>query len=293
MSGKVLITPKGFACLNLTDLGAKPNVLIDNNTYPIPSNPRTDRNVQIGLHKVETDNTEVTDDELSGLPYDKRSTVLDDHGLVLDEGVTGHMTWSLGPNANAASTPIIETTGAAASYNPLFKKCTPEDLSTLQLRLNLLKIPQSGRILVLDPRHVKDLADADQKFENQFHVIQTGRPVNMYGFMIYMYMANPFYAGADLANYAKQAFGTAYNQGVGAAAVRHHHASIAYHPAMCWKARSRAFMYCSRAETNPANRLAEVGFRMYIKAGPILPQNMAAQTGTTHGIAAIVSSDVA
>src|SRR5699024_9718350 len=53
--------------------GDAPKVLIDNTNYPIESNQRGDSHIVISLHKFDTENTTVTDDELYALPYEKTS----------------------------------------------------------------------------------------------------------------------------------------------------------------------------------------------------------------------------
>lgn len=287
----VQINKMGLATVHLVDLGQRPGLLVNNTTYPITGAQRTDRDITHDVDKLETTNTIVTHDELEALPYDKENTVLDDHEFTLREGRVKHNTYGLGPDANSTSTPIIETTGAAADYNQLFKRCTVKDITLLKLKLDLLKIPQAGRVLVLSAEHANDLLQEDEAFRNQFHIIATGRPVDMYGFKLYMYIDNPFYQGDVLANYAKQAFGAVYNQGLGAAGVRHRRASLAYHPLMMWKTMTTPMMYYDEAEKNPRLRQAEVGFRMYTTARPMLPQTETPGADSTHAIAAIVPAD--
>ena len=59
--------------------GAAPKVLIDNTNYPIVKNERDDSHVIISLHKFDTENTVVTDDELYALPYEKTSDFQKSH----------------------------------------------------------------------------------------------------------------------------------------------------------------------------------------------------------------------
>ena len=61
--------------IHLVDVGADPAVLVNNTTYPIATSQRTDGDVAIGLHKFETENTTVTDDEMEGVAYDKIKSV--------------------------------------------------------------------------------------------------------------------------------------------------------------------------------------------------------------------------
>ena len=50
--------------------GLAPKVLINNTVYPIASHQREDGKVIISLNKYETENTDVTNDELYSLPYE-------------------------------------------------------------------------------------------------------------------------------------------------------------------------------------------------------------------------------
>ena len=52
--------------IKINEEGADPDVLIDNNTYPISASQRTDGSIVIALHKYDTTNTEVTDDGFNG-----------------------------------------------------------------------------------------------------------------------------------------------------------------------------------------------------------------------------------
>lgn len=292
VSGKVVFSKKGAASLHLTDLGLDPNLLINNAAYPISTNPRTDRDIVISLDKIETDNTTITDDELEALPYDKENSVMNEHQDTLSEGRIEIGTHRLGPDADTPTTPILDTTGSADVTNPLFKAMTIADIVSLKLKFDELRIPRKGRVLVLDPKHVRDLLLVDEAFQGQYQTIELGRPVKMYGFQIFEYVANPFYQGDALANYAKQAFATVYNGGVGAAAVRHRHASLAYFSPRMVKAMTSPKLYLQRAEDHPTTRESLIGFRNYYIAMPKLPQSLVAVDKSPHCIAAIVASDI-
>lgn len=290
-SGKIIMK-KGGAIIHLVDLGQDPGLLVNNTVYPINSAQRTDRDITISLDKIETENTTVTDDELEGLPYDKQNSVIQEHQGTLAEGRLALGTHGLGPDADTATTPLLPTTGANDD-DGTFKKLTPRDLTLAQLRFDKLNIPAGNRIAVLSPEHCRDLLDADQKFQNQWHIIQSGRPVDMYGFKLYKYNANPFYAGANEAAWAKQAFGVANNNGVGTADTRHRHATLFYYTPRLFKAMGGMNMYYAKAEENPSMRESEVGFRTYSIVQPKLPQSLVAADKSPHSIGAIVAAEAA
>ena len=59
--------------VHLSDVSGDPTVLVDNTTYPLESEELEDGDVSIKLSKFETKPTQVTDDELYALAYDKMS----------------------------------------------------------------------------------------------------------------------------------------------------------------------------------------------------------------------------
>ena len=137
----------GNDVIKLNHIGADPNVLINNSTYPIAVAARPDSNTAISLFKYSTENTEVSNDELYALPYDKVGSVQRQHRETLEEQTLSHALHSLAPVANTAKTPIIETTGNDDGTGR--KRLTSKDLINYKKKLDNLKIPKKGRVLVL------------------------------------------------------------------------------------------------------------------------------------------------
>ena len=71
--------------INFVDLGGDPDVLVNNTSYPIAVQSLTDANKAIGLDKYQTKATKVTDDEIRGLSYDKKSSVIERHREAVDQ----------------------------------------------------------------------------------------------------------------------------------------------------------------------------------------------------------------
>ncbi len=155
--------------IKITEIGADPDVLINNNTYPIETQKRTDGTIVIALHKYETKNTEVHQDELYALPYDKEGSVQRQHRETLEEEQLAHGLHSLAPmKHDAKNTPILETTGET-DPDTGYKKLRKADLRKFAKTLDNLKYPKKGRILVLNPNHKDNLLEEDEKLENRFH----------------------------------------------------------------------------------------------------------------------------
>ena len=65
--------------IHLVDVGGDPDVLVNNTTYPIPIQDLEDGDIAIGLDKLQTKATRVTDDELYAISYDKFGSVVERH----------------------------------------------------------------------------------------------------------------------------------------------------------------------------------------------------------------------
>jgi len=259
--------------IHLVDIGADPEVLINNTTYPIEINFREDEDVPIGLDKFDTTNTAVSDDELYALPYDKKGSVADNHREVLEEKTADKAAHSLAPNINATSTPIVMTTGASNGELYPRKRLTTADIIMAKRKLDDLNVPKKDRILVLCNEHIQDLLLIDESFERQYKDIKEGVILKMYGFDIYEYNNCPKYV--DVNNVlTKKAFGAATDPENDQAA------SFFFYAQRAVQARGSVDMYYSDSKTDPANRRSVVGFRLYHIC---LPKK-------TEGFGAIVSS---
>jgi hypothetical protein len=243
--------------INLADMGADPEVLINNTTYPIASVQREDGDVSISLDKFDTKNTRITDDELYALPYDKPGSVITQHREVLEESTAEKAIHSLCAVSDSSDTPIVLTTGNSNGETHARKRLTTNDLIKLKRRMDDLKVPKKGRELVLCPAHVEDLLLVNQVFKDQYQKIETGKLINMYGFIISEFVGNPTFSNAS-GN--KKAFGAAANPADDL------YASVAYYNQRAVKAKGTAKMYHKKSEDDPEYRESKVGFRIYFIA---------------------------
>lgn len=232
--------------------GEAPKVLIDNTNYPILKNDRDDSHVVVSLHKFDTENTIVTDDELYALPYDKLSDVQQQHRETLEDATLEYGLWGLAPQANDESKNlfVLETTGENDGTARL--KLTTKDLRTLQEKMNKKGINKNGRILLLCDDHVSDLLEEDRKFYTQYHNHKEGAiSTKYYGFTIYEESKTPEYNDTTL---AKIAYGSATTG---------RKSSIVFHKGSTAKAVGTVKRFAKASEDNPEMRENVVGFRLY------------------------------
>lgn len=237
--------------INITEIGADPDVLIDNTVYPIDTAGRTDDSNPVALKKFETENTKITDDELYALGYDKVSSVRTQHIEKLEEFTGQHGLHSIAPQADGVLTPVLETTGAVVSGR---SRLTSADIVNLKERYTAAKIPLANRVLVLCSEHVSDLLLEDRSLSDRYHNHKGGLiSENYYGFAIYEDIYSPIYAGDN----TKKAFGAA------AAPLTDRNASVAFYAPRAFKATGSVISYLSEAKSNPTMRETVFGTRLY------------------------------
>ena len=222
--------------INFVDLGGDPTVLVNNTTYPIGVETLTDANKAIGLDKYQTKATKVTDDEVRGLSYDKKSTVIERHREAVDQKKFARALHALAPAQNSASTPVITTTGQ--NYNGR-KRLTVQDVVNLKEKFDKLKVPSEGRVLVLSPEHVNDLLIQDVSFAQRYQNTTEGKILRMYGFEIYEFVDVPRY---NSSNNKKVAFDAA-------AAQTDTTASVAFYAPRMMKATGETKAYLDEPDT--------------------------------------------
>jgi len=250
--------------IKLNEIGADPAVLINNTSYPIAINSRTDSSTAISLFKYDTENTKITDDELYGLPYDKVGTVQRQHRETLEEETLWHALWNLAPVANTADTPVLKTTGPSVGGVGTRRRLIYQDLVTMKTALDKIKVPAKGRVLVLCSDHIADLMIEDKALAIQFHNHKAGMiSGNFSGFMLYTDINEVKYdASLDKIGFKSATAGK--------------QASVIFHTKTCAKARGSVGAYRSDAKTDPANRETVMGFRVYFIAVPTRTKGQAA-----------------
>lgn len=242
--------------IHFVDLGGDPDVLVNNNTYPLEVQELEDGDKVVTLDRYQTKPTPVTDDEIYASSYDKMATVIERHKEKVLEAKYGKALHSLAPAANTKTTPVILTTGAADSGRAT---CSKKDILALKKAFDVAKVPVADRILVLCPDHINDLLANDQKFAEQYYNYTTGKIANMYSFEVYEFVDCPYY---NVATLEKNAFGAA---SVSTAA----QASIAFYAKDCIRASGSTKTYLSESKNDPLNQRSLYNLRHYFIALPL------------------------
>jgi hypothetical protein len=235
--------------IHLVDIGADPDVLINNTTYPIAVQELVDGDKVFKLDKFQTKATPVTDDELYALSYDKMASVKERHGKAILESKYTKAIHALAPASNSANTPVIKTSGDAVDGR---RRLIRMDIVNLKTKFDDLGVPTSGRRLVLCSEHVYDLLSQDQVFAQQYYNYTSGKISNLFGFEVYEYQNNPYYTAAG----NKKNFGVAPGTG-------ERQSSVAFYAPDMFKATGSTKMYFSEAKTDPTMQRNLINFRHY------------------------------
>lgn len=229
--------------------GNAPKVLIDNTIYPINSSQREDGHLKVSLHKYETENTEVTTDELYALPYEKVNDVQTQHRETLEDVTAEHALFSITPQSDTVVTPVLVTTGPDDGTGR--KRCTSNDILRLKGKYDKLKIPKKGRVLGLCSDHVNDLLIEDKTFAVRYQNTTEGAIAEKYyGFKTYELGYAPTFTAAG----QKIAYG---------AATVGYEASVSFYAPMVVKAPGTAERFAIDKTQNPTMRRHEIGFEMH------------------------------
>ena len=227
--------------IHLVDVGADPDVLVNNTTYPIPIQNLEENDIPIGLDKFQTKATRVTDDQLYAISYDKFSLDVERHR---------NAAHALAPYSHTGKTPVIPTSGEADATGR--KKLTLKDIIALKRALDNAEVPEGERRLVLCPDHVNDLLEQDQSFKDKFYNYTSGKLLNMYGFQIYTFINCPYYT--------KEGLKVPYNQTPGETDLK---GSFVFYVPRMFRAQGSTKMYYSAAATSPQTQESLVNFRHY------------------------------
>jgi hypothetical protein len=226
--------------IHLVDCGIDPEVLVNNNTYPLEVQTFKDGDVAVSLDKFETLPTAVSDDELYAISYDKMGNTKKRHGNNLAEKMLDKALHSFAPMSDSAQTPVLLTTGETIDGRLALAR---KDIIALRRRLDVAGTPKAGRRLVLCNDHVNDLLELDQKFKDQYHNYETGAIAKMYGFEIYEYSACPWFSQEKV----KKSYGAIPVEG-------DHEASVCFYVPRAMKAKGSTKPYISEAKSDPINK---------------------------------------
>lgn len=243
--------------IHLVEVGVDPDVLINNTTYPIPSQALEDKDIAVKLDKFQTKVTPITDDELYAASYDKMARVKESHANALNDSKFTKAAHALCAQQNTAKTPVLKTTGERDATTGRLR-LTMADVVALKSAMDKLGVPAENRRLVLCPDHANDLLLASQTFREQYNIDRaTGKVGKLYGFDVYEYANTPLYTQAG----KKKNLGVAAGDG-------EFNCSFAFYTPRVFKATGSTKMYYSEAATDPEYQRNKINFRHYFLCMP-------------------------
>lgn len=184
--------------INLAQCGANPEVVENNDTWPLTPTQRTDEGIAITLATFDTRPTHITNVEEMETNYNKAESVVKQHSNTLYKKACMSASFNCSPASNAVNTPVLKTTGAANSKG--YKALTFNDITDLSLAFDEGDLPDN-RILLLCPQHKKDLKNENIKLYKQ---MMTDKEID--GFRIFNFTGNPKY---DPSTGTKMPYGSA------------------------------------------------------------------------------------
>ena len=185
--------------INLSVVGADPQVVENNSTWPLTPSQRTDTGIAIPLATFDTVPTHVTNVDELETNYNKAESVTKQHANTLRKKASLSAAYNLAPAAHATNTPVLATTGANRGDGT--KALTFKDITELSLAFDKGDLPSEGRVLVLCPTHKADLKNEDMK---QYKAMMADGMVD--GFKIYTFTGTARY---NASTGAKSAYGAA------------------------------------------------------------------------------------
>lgn len=179
--------------INLADMGADPDVLVNNTTYPIEMVERTDGALALPLDYFDTKNTVVRNATAIQLAYNKLESVVRQHRNALFAKNIQKAAHAFGPSANGTFKPVLEV---GTSIMDTFIE--------MEEKFDDLLVPAEDRICIINPTHKALLKKEDKNLYKD--IFGTKGTKELYSFKVYVGTVNPVYDGTTK---AKKAFGAA------------------------------------------------------------------------------------
>lgn len=239
----------------------KPDVLINNTTYPMLVQAYTDSEAQIQLDKYQTKATTITDDQIIGASYARIDAATRSHVTAILQKKYGKAIHAICPSGNTSATPIVKTTGAGIATGVGQRmRLKYDDLVALKDAMDKQDVPASGRRLVLCTEHWNDLLLDRANFGNLLIDYNQGTmaPV-VAGFELYSYINNPLITVSSL---AKKTYGAAK-------AIGDEYASVAFYADNIAKKTGMTKQYFAPSENDPLNQSNMINYRHYFIAIPM------------------------
>jgi len=228
----------------------RPEVLINNNTYPLEIQQHEDGSSTITLDKYQTRPTSISDDAAMGASYDKIDSTTNGHRRETAISKNKKAIHALAPAQNTANTPVLVIGADGDVFDAM------ADLGNAMTKADF---PIEGRRIVLQPDHVNWFLKNKERFANLFVDHNTGKlSQSIAGFECYAYLGLPMYTSAGV----KRAYGTVTVAG-------DKMASVAFCVANVGKKTGKTKLYFSPASANPTTQTNILSLRHYFIATPV------------------------
>ncbi len=255
--------------VNVTELGAgsasesnlihipitsfRPEVLINNTTYPLALQSFDDTESIVKLDKYQTRPTGIPDDAIIGAAYDKIDAATKAHTTEIAYKKYKKAIHAIAPNANTVATPILRASGADDGTGR--KRLSYADLAGVKLALKDATDPR----IVLSSIHYNDLLLDRANFGDKLVNYNTGDVApQIAGVKIYTYGDNPLYDAGG----AKKPFDSVRQ-------ATDLEASVFFDGDNIAKKTGLTKQYFHDAKTDPENQINKLGYRHYFIAVPI------------------------
>lgn len=258
-----------YDVINLADAGVDPDVLVNTSSFPIPMAVRNDIHIPLPLDTLDSTNTIVRNVEEMETAYDKMASVTRQHQKAIFQKFIEKVAHAWCPATNTAATPILAATGGDNGSG--LKRLRIVDIIALQKAFNKAKIPQRGRVLLLNSEHLSDLLLEDKDLFKVFASTAEGSIARMYGFDVYTEEVTPTF---NKTTGVKTAFGAA------AAPSTDTHASIAWQEDEVMRCDGSVDMF-SRLK-DPEQRGDIVGFQKRVLGLPLRSKGIGAIYSPAH-----------
>ena len=236
------------------------DVLINNNTYPIPFQEYDDDTIEITLDKYQTKVVTVKDDDTIGASYDKIDVVTKSATRAVVTNKYKKAIHSIAPQTHSIATPVMAATGGADALADASGRLrlTYEDIVAFKQLCDDGGWPAENRRLVLQNQHFNDLLLDRKNFGNQLVDYKKGSPAPVIsGFEIITYTTMPLYTALG----AKKAYGAIAEEGDTVASVAFVVDGIA-------KKTGLTKQYFVEAKINPTRQSNDLSYRHYFVATP-------------------------
>jgi hypothetical protein len=227
----------------------RPEVLINNNTYPLEVQQHEDGSTTVTLDKYQTKPTSVSDDAIMGASYDKIDSVTAGHRREIAIAKNKKAIHALAPASNTANTPIVNVVDG-----DVYKA-----LVSLKKQFDDAEFPIEGRRIVMCSEHIEVLLNDRDRFADLMVDHVTGK-VNriIAGFEVYSFIGLPFYASGG----AKKAYGAIKEE-------TDKQASVAFCTYNVAKKTGNTKQYFKEAKADPEFQANLMSYRHYFIATPV------------------------